>query len=152
VNNTATPSWLRSVPRNFGDASTSTFKADEWHVMFTVYLPLALVSIWGDGMSHESLWTMTQAHTLAYHNYVATWLGNLMKIHLEACPWPNCHMALHIYDFLLLFGPVRSSWCFPFECLIGQLQQLLSNHKLGMMDCVLGYMLLMTLQERWKAH
>ena len=55
MNNMATPSWLRSVPRNFGDASTGTLKADEWRTMFTIYLPLALVNLWGDGMSHESL-------------------------------------------------------------------------------------------------
>ena len=145
--------------------------------MFTIYLPLALVSLWRDGMSHESpddtsrlclvldhtmalvsaitlacKRTMTQVRASAYHDCVATWLGNLTKIHLEACPQPNCHMALHIYDFLLLFGPVRSWWCFPFEQLIGQLQWLLSNHKLGMTDFFLSYMLLMMLQERWKAH
>ena len=50
----ATPLWLRSVPRNFGNASAGTLKADKWRTMFTVYLPLALVSLWGDGMSHES--------------------------------------------------------------------------------------------------
>ena len=37
VNNMATPLWLRSVPRNFGDASAGTLKADEWHTMFTVF-------------------------------------------------------------------------------------------------------------------
>ena len=100
VNNTATPLWLRSIPRNVGDASAGTLKADEWHTTFTVYLPLALVSLWGDGMSHESLddasrlclvldhtmalvlaitlackWTMTQACALAYCNYIH---GNLV--------------------------------------------------------------------------
>ena len=95
---------------------------------------------------------MTQARASAYRDYMATWLGDLTKIHLEAHPWPNCHMALHIYDFLLLFGPIHSWWCFPFEWLIGQLQWLPSNHKLGMTDCFLSYMLLMTPQERWKAH
>ena len=44
---------------------------------------------------------------------------------------PNHHAAFHIYDFLLLFGPVRSWWCFPFERLIGHLQRLPSNHKFG---------------------
>ena len=104
MNNTATPSWLRSVPRNFGDASAGTLKADKWCTMFTVYLPLALVTLWGDGMSHGSTddasrhhlvldhimapvsaitlackRTMTQVHASAYRDYMATWLGDLMK-------------------------------------------------------------------------
>lgn len=40
-----TPSWLSSVPKNFGDAAAGTLKADEWRVFATVYLPLALVSL-----------------------------------------------------------------------------------------------------------
>ena len=104
VNNTAMPLWLRSVPRNFGDASTGPLKADEWCTMFTIYLPLALVSLWGDGMSHESpddasrhhlvldhtmalvsaitlacKQIMTQVHASAYRDYMVTWLGDLMK-------------------------------------------------------------------------
>jgi hypothetical protein len=46
--------------------------------------------------------------------------------------WPNGHMGLHIYDFLLLFGPVYSWWCFSFECLLGMLQCILNNHKFGL--------------------
>jgi hypothetical protein len=40
-------------------------------------------------------------------------------------------MALHVWDYLQLFGPVRSWWCFPYERLIGQLQRLPSNHIFG---------------------
>ena len=40
-------------------------------------------------------------------------------------------MACHIYDYLKLFGPVQSWWCFPFECLIGHLQRLPLNDKFG---------------------
>ena len=72
--------------------------------MFTIYLPLALVSLWGDGMSHEfpddasrhhlvldhtmalvsaitlaCKQTMTQVRASAYRDYMATWLGNLTK-------------------------------------------------------------------------
>ena len=46
-------------------------------------------------------------------------------------PRPNQHVAFHIYDFLLLFGPVVSWWSFPFERIIGELQRMPSNHKIG---------------------
>jgi hypothetical protein len=75
---------------------------------------------------------MTEARALAYRTYIATFIRDLQDIHPEATHRTNQHMAMHIYDFLRLFGPVHSWWCFPFECLIGQLQQLTTNHKFGM--------------------
>ncbi|KAF9027871.1 hypothetical protein BDP27DRAFT_1142325, partial [Rhodocollybia butyracea] len=61
----------------------------------------------------------------AYRKYHATWVEDLKTLfpHTRAgrmCP--NIHAVGHIYDFLLLFGPVISWWCFPFECLIGAIQ------------------------------
>jgi hypothetical protein len=54
IKDTATPSWLPSVPHNFGDTAAGTLKADEWRTMTTVYLPMALISLWGKGTSHAS--------------------------------------------------------------------------------------------------
>ena len=51
VCDTVTPSLISSGPYNFGDASAGTLKADEWHTMSTIYIPLALVSMWGVGTS-----------------------------------------------------------------------------------------------------
>jgi hypothetical protein len=156
IKDTATPSWLNSVPHNFGSAAAGTLKADEWRTMWTVYLPIALVSLWGEGTSHGSadashklrdvldhtmdlasaitlvcMRTMTQARATAYRSYIASWVSGLGRLYPEVDQRTNNHMALHIYDFLLLFGSVRSWWCFPFERLIGQLQRLPNNHKSG---------------------
>jgi len=54
IKDTATPSWLPSVPHNFGDTAAGTLKADKWRTMTTVYLPMALISLWGKGTSHAS--------------------------------------------------------------------------------------------------
>ncbi|KAG2139212.1 uncharacterized protein EDB93DRAFT_1253139 [Suillus bovinus] len=48
------PTWFGSVPSNFGSASARTIKADKWHSLITVYIPIALVSLWGAGTSHPS--------------------------------------------------------------------------------------------------
>ncbi|KAJ7610392.1 hypothetical protein FB45DRAFT_751377 [Roridomyces roridus] len=40
-------------------------------------------------------------------------------------------MAFHIYDFLLLFGPVISWWTFPFERIIGFLERINTNNHIG---------------------
>jgi hypothetical protein len=156
IRDTATPSWLNSVPFNFGDAAAGSLKADEWRTLFTVYLPIALVSLWGEGSEHPSarvagklrdildhtmslvsaitlacMRTVTKDRADAYRDYVATWVHDLRRLHPHIDDRTNNHMAFHIYDFLLLFGPVHSWWCFPFERLIGQLQRLPNNHKFG---------------------
>jgi len=151
-----TPSWLPSVPHNFGQAAAGTLKADEWRTMTTVYLPVALISAWGDGSPHPSVQeaayfrsildhtmnlvcavslvcmrTMTTTRMELYRIFITSWVSKLKIFHPEAKDRVNFHMAIHIYDFLKLFGPVRSWWCFPFERLIGQLQRLPHNHKFG---------------------
>lgn len=156
IEETETPSWLRSVPRNFGEARAGTLKADEWRTMTTVYLPLALVSIWGEGSAHPTkevadhlrrvldhtmhlvcaiqiacYRTMTVSRTTAYRSHITAWLTALKEVLPDASFRPNGHMACHIADYLELFGPVRSWWCFPFERLIGQLQRMPINHKFG---------------------
>ncbi|KAJ7615265.1 hypothetical protein DFH06DRAFT_1008694 [Mycena polygramma] len=40
-------------------------------------------------------------------------------------------MAFHIYDFLILFGPVISWWTFPFERVIGFLERINTNSHIG---------------------
>ena len=47
IHDTDIPSWLGSVPSNFGDKAAGTIKADEWCTLVTVYLPIALISLWG---------------------------------------------------------------------------------------------------------
>lgn len=160
IRDMATPSWISSVPHNFGDAAAGTLKADEWRVMTTIYLPIALVSFWGEGTTQMSLSAadrrlkqildhtmdlvsavslacmrvMTESRMNAYRLHLASWISGLKICHPDAGHRVNNHMAFHIYDFLRLFGPVRSWWCFPFERLIGQLQRLPHNHKHGEYD------------------
>ena len=155
IKETTIPSWLRSVPKNFGEVRAGTLKADKWRTLSTIYLPLALVSLWGEGSTYRShelvhLWnildntmalvsairiacscTMTQSRIIAYRTCITTWLSTLPNALPAAKPRPNCHMACHIYDYLKFFGPVCSWWCFPFERLIGHLQRLPINHKFG---------------------
>lgn len=151
-----TPSWLRSVPRNFGFAAAGTIKADEWRTLATVYFPVALVSIWGEGTTHGSkentaslrqvldhtmdlvcaislacMNTMTPIRVASYRRYILSWVSKVRVLHPKSKLSLNYHMAIHLCDFLQLFGPVRSWWCFPFERLIGYLQRLPHNHKLG---------------------
>ncbi|KAF7334170.1 hypothetical protein MVEN_02323200 [Mycena venus] len=40
---TVTPSWINSVPKNYGESNAGTIKADEWRLLATIYIPIALV-------------------------------------------------------------------------------------------------------------
>jgi hypothetical protein len=156
---TITPSWLSSVPHNFGSAAAGVLKADEWRSVATIYLPLALVTLWGEKTNHKSAKiasemrllldhtmslfsaihlacspTISHADAEEYRKMIASYMENLQKLYPMARHHPNHHMALHIYDFLLLFGPARSMWCFPFERLVGILQKTSTNHKQNEME------------------
>ncbi|KAG1866120.1 hypothetical protein F4604DRAFT_1928133 [Suillus subluteus] len=160
-----TPSSLRSVPYNFGETKAGTVKADEWRTLTTVYLPIALVSLWGEGSTHRNseiavshcaildhtmalvsavhivcLRSMMTARAAAYRGYIVDWIRDLQVLLPHATHRTNGHMALHVWDYLQLFGPVRSWWCFPYERLIGQLQRLPSNHIFGTISISLSTM------------
>ncbi|KIJ59119.1 hypothetical protein HYDPIDRAFT_76818, partial [Hydnomerulius pinastri MD-312] len=55
IRDTSKPSWFGSVPGNFGDSSAGTIKADEWRSLITVYLPVALISLWGQPSSDTNM-------------------------------------------------------------------------------------------------
>ncbi|KIN95463.1 hypothetical protein M404DRAFT_165615, partial [Pisolithus tinctorius Marx 270] len=120
IRDIVTPSWLGSVPSNFGNVSAGTIKADEWRSLITVYLPLALINLWGT--------------TSAYRAYIASYVGKLKELYPTLDAQPNHHASFHIYDSLLLFGPMQSWWCFPFERLIGVLQRLPTNYQTGELE------------------
>lgn len=151
-----TPSWLNSVPHNFGDPAAGTIKADEWRSLSTIYLPIALISLWGADSVHPSparaarlrqvldhtmllvavvilacKHTMTLQRSQNYLENLTQYLERLTEIHPDARHLPNHHMAMHLPHFFSLFGPGRCWWTFPFERIIGSIQRMLSNHKIG---------------------
>ena len=159
VNDMVTPSWLQSVPHKFGNKSSGTLKANEWCIMTMVYLPVALMSFWGTGTIHGSSSNAIHLHAVLHHNmdlvcavsiaclrtmtldqrntylqYLKSWSSGMKDLHPSGNHTINGHMAFHIYDFIQLFGPVWSWWCFPFEQLIGHLQHLTHNHKHGELE------------------
>ncbi|CAK5270814.1 unnamed protein product [Mycena citricolor] len=153
---TTVPSFVGSVPHNYGDANAGTIKAAEWRVLSTIYLPIALVLLWGDyepsqqPTRHREMldhtmslfcsvilvcrYTMSAARASQYRAFLKNWADGLYHNHPHTQSHalrPNMHMAFHIYDFLLLFGPVTSWWTFPFERVIGYLQKINTNNHIG---------------------
>ena len=158
IKSTSTPSWINSVPKNYGEANAGTIKADEWRILSTVYFPIAFVSLWGfengscPGENNHALQVLD--HTMAlfqavnimcrdamtvdratrYRELIKHWIIGLHRLHPETLKHKNrdnVHAALHLYDFAILFGAVMSWWCFPFERLIGTLQDINTNSLVG---------------------
>ncbi|KAJ3870380.1 hypothetical protein F5051DRAFT_341906 [Lentinula edodes] len=44
---------------------------------------------------------------------------------------PSHHLSFHIFDCMDSFSNVRNWWAFPFETMIGKLQRIPTNHKIG---------------------
>ena len=149
-----TPTWMSSVPSNLGDAVHGKLKADQWRVLGTTHLPLSLTRLWAFASSdtprslrcHEILEVtisllsavmIASSHSISptgantYLQHMQSYLAGLQKLFPEYKFHPNHHMALHLHEYLLLFGPVHAWWTFPFERMIGMLQQMPTNSNMG---------------------
>ena len=156
IRNTEVPSWVYGVPAAFGEAKSGTLKADEWRSLTTIYLPLALVILWGIDSNHpnqhsaevlqnhlDHTMRLVSAIQLALYRHTTSeraekfaihmkhYLDDLQVLHPDASRVCNQHMSLHLPMFLKLFGPAYSWWSFVFERLIGRLQRLPSNNTFG---------------------
>ena len=141
-----TPSWLTSVPSNLGEPSHGKLKADQWRILGTTYLPISLTRLWSqleDDDERSKLLAMTLSLVSAviiassrttsrenaglYLHHMQTYLAGLRKLFPLYKFLPNHHMALHLPEYLCLYGPVHSWWTFPFKHLIGMLQRIPNN-------------------------
>ena len=146
---------MTSVPSNLVDPTHGKLKADQWHVLGTTYLPLSLIHLWGLTnaesprsrrcqeilnltMSLLSAVTVASSHSMSpaladsYLQHMQAYFTGLKKVFPEYGFHPNQHLALHLHQYLLLFGPVHAWWTFPFERMIGMLQHMPTNRNIGM--------------------
>ncbi|KAF9062835.1 hypothetical protein BDP27DRAFT_1368545 [Rhodocollybia butyracea] len=129
IKETVTPSWIEHVPYNYCEANAGTIKADEWRTLSTLYLPIALTA--ADLICR---YAVTPERAQAFRSLLKEWVDGLYENHphtKEHKKRTNVHIAFHLYEFLILFGPVISWWCFPFERLIGTLQKVNTNNHIG---------------------
>ena len=70
-------------------------------------------------------------HAAQYMICMVAYLNTLKDLYPNLAWRPNHHATLYIGPFLLLFGPMHSWWMFVFKRVIGKLQKLNTNYKLG---------------------
>lgn len=75
--------------------------------------------------------TMSREKADLYLYYMKEYLNGIRDLIPDYQFRPNHHMALHLWEYLRLYGPVQGWWAFPFERLIGLLQRTPTNFKNG---------------------
>lgn len=142
------PSWITRPPHDFGSPSRGKLKADTWRTVCTIALPISLTRLWSTIESKrarlDNFMDLVQGVILAtsytispksrhvclalFMHYQEGLLKLFPKMHRDL---PNLHASLHLPQLLDQFGPVHGWWAFPFERLIGRLQAVKTNWKMG---------------------
>ncbi|KAJ7749123.1 hypothetical protein B0H16DRAFT_1725162 [Mycena metata] len=152
---TQRPIWVRHVPKNFGEAGAGSPKADELRTLAHIYLPISLVILWGEKQGEEAAifkpvldhgMALFQALNLVYgyttdrtrvtrgRQHFKQWVDDLFEVHPHTKRHRRrtiVHMFFHTFEFLVWWGPAFWWWCFPLERLIGLLQKVKTNGRLG---------------------
>ncbi|KAI0363914.1 hypothetical protein BV20DRAFT_957325 [Pilatotrama ljubarskyi] len=143
------PSWIERPPANFGSAAHGKLKADHWRTICTISMVITLVRIWssstatiGDGKVLDNFVHLVVAVDLAARRSMDSERARLFDYHMteylrtlrelfDHDLVPNHHLSLHLTACLLLFGPVRGWWGFPFERYNGIIQRLNTNNHIA---------------------
>ena len=139
--NIVTPSWMTSIPSNLESSCHGKLKADQWHVLGTTHLPFSLVCLWGlveagnnrsercnkilhvtisllSAILIASSHTTSQTHGDLYLQHMQAYIMGVKQLFPNYAFWLNHHMALHLHEYLLQYGPVHGGYS-PLRELLG---------------------------------
>ena len=150
IANITIPSWVEKPPSNFGSSTHGKLKADQWRTVCTIHMVITLVCIWGTARATDAermvlenfvhlivavdaatRRSMSPSRVALFDENMEAYVKGLRSIYNHTLV-PNHHLSLHLKDCLLLFGPVRGWWSYPFERYNGLLQRLNTNSKICM--------------------
>ena len=163
ISNTTRPRWQSGPPTKLGTKGCGKLKADQWRTCMEFDIPVSLMKLWSEAKPNEGngiddriddrrhkvlnstmllatalRWgtshrTSTK-HAAEYMKNMRAYLASLRDLFPGTDLRTSHHNALFIGEMLLRFGPVHGWWMFPFERVIGLLQQTNINSKMGMID------------------
>jgi hypothetical protein len=156
ISATTRPRWQSGPPPKFGTKAAGKLKADQWRSCIEFDIPISLVKLWSAAgqaegnvdddrrrkLLHSTMllatairWVATHRtsthHAAEYMRNMHAYLKSLRDLFPDRDLLPNHHNALYIGEMLLRFGPIYGWWMFPFERVIGLLQQINTNQKIG---------------------
>ena len=150
IRETKRPHGCRGLPTNLGEPGHGKLKAYQWRTKICFDMPVCLVELARSSPGDTALLQLAQSTTeLAaaihvatkretsqqafeeYSSLITAYLTGLLKMQPGLRLRPNHHSALHFVDCLLRYGPAHGWWMYPFERVIGVLQNTNTNEKLG---------------------
>lgn len=70
-------------------------------------------------------------HADVYVEFMTEYVEGLKEHFPDFQLHPNHHFAFHLRRYLIQYGPMHEWWTFPFERIIGMLQRVSTNDKIG---------------------
>ncbi|KIY46358.1 hypothetical protein FISHEDRAFT_47383 [Fistulina hepatica ATCC 64428] len=159
------PTWVARPPRNLGEKSHGKLKADNWFILFSVFLPMCLPEIWSSPdwekrMLLQNFFALVECTNIVcsfttsvedadyylqeYIRYRRS--NNLLFPHSRSVP--NHHYAMHNGEFLKFWGPLMSVSEFAYEQRNGTFQRVKTNGHLYEID----YTMLQQICRRGRLH
>ncbi|KAJ7600162.1 hypothetical protein C8J56DRAFT_767139, partial [Mycena floridula] len=135
VTETTRPSWHRGPPVNIGAGAAGKLKAEQWRSSIEFDLLVAVARLYSpEKCTYPKESAEWHRRVKQFQCTMALYLQHLLELYPNRKLLPNHHGALHIGDFLLRYGPLCGWWMFPYERLIGKLQKIRTNGKIGELE------------------
>ena len=125
VDSVVPPPNIGRIPRKIG-SGFSAFTADEWKHWILIYSMFALQGILPE--RDYSCWflfvryclqtcklAVTKQEILNAHDLMVEFCTTFQQLYGTGACTPNLHMACHLKDSMLDYGPLPAFWCFSFE-------------------------------------
>ena len=152
------PQYRQAPPRDLGNPGHGKLKADQWKTCIEFDIPVSVAQLWSRETCHPdqdrnvtarrdkvfqsimhlavavrwgTSYRISEHHSQLFEENMVAYLRLLLKLYPNIQFRPNHHAALHIGPLLTQFGPVHGWWMFPFERVIGILQKINTNSKMG---------------------
>lgn len=155
------PKGVSKMPSNLGEAKHGSLRAAQWYSLFAFIIPLVIMELYVDdvekldpktnrGKILHTIGYLVQCTNLVFSRRVSEWEAQNFElcykryhktskeIFGDLALKPNHHYALHIPDQLRRWGPLGQVAEFAGERMIGFLQKIQTNTKLG--TCMAGIM------------
>jgi hypothetical protein len=145
ISNTVIPSWVQRPPSNLGEKSHGKLTANQWLMLFTIFLPLILPEIWAssteqyyqdllanfcDLMICTNIITSYSASTVKANMYLESYIRYRQSsavLYPKVNSRPNHHYAMHNADLMKYWGPLTKLSEFTYEQHNGSLQKIKTN-------------------------
>lgn len=144
------PRWVDPAPKRVGHKKQGKLSADQWRSFCTIHLPITLIRLWGHLSPDErwyrmlvnfldlvlavelgSMMVTSPEHAAAFESMLTRYLVGMKELYKEAVVAPTHHLALHIPDFLNLWGPSPQARGFGWERFNHMLQGINTNMRFG---------------------